>query len=188
MKTKIKTIIIIIFFLLLSLIFYSYYYYLLNNEKRAYIKINEHGFDARVADNYFTKERGLSGKTRISSEEAMLFVFEKKDYYSFWMKGMNFPIDIIWINDDRIIGLEKNVPVPRNDKIFVYRSDEVINFALELNAGLLDEYGIDINDKIEIDFYNFGLSYFDFYWQKITKKVQFSFDIFYDLCYYFKSE
>ena len=42
------------------------------------------------------KRKGLSG--RVETNDEMLFVFEREDYYGFWMKDMNFPIDIAWLD------------------------------------------------------------------------------------------
>ena len=39
--------------------------------------------------------RGLSGRESLSEGDGMFFVFDKPGNYSFWMKDMNFPIDII---------------------------------------------------------------------------------------------
>jgi len=39
----------------------------------------------------------------------MLFAMSEDDMQNFWMKGMLFPIDIIWIENARVIGCEKNI-------------------------------------------------------------------------------
>src|SRR3989338_662243 len=50
------------------------------------------------------RERGLSGRDRLEPRSGMLFVFEDDGVRGFWMKGMTFPIDIIWIDDERVVG------------------------------------------------------------------------------------
>ena len=40
------------------------------------------------------RAQGLSGRPSLSENEGVLFVFDKPDKYSFWMKNMNFPLDI----------------------------------------------------------------------------------------------
>lgn len=53
--------------------------------------------------------QGLSGRKELTLNEGMLFVFNKPDKYLFWMKDMNFPIDIIWISEDmRIVYIKKD--------------------------------------------------------------------------------
>ena len=53
--------------------------------------------------------RGLSGRKDLAKNEGMLFVFSKPDKYIFWMKDMNFPIDIIWLSGDmRVVYIKKD--------------------------------------------------------------------------------
>ena len=51
----------------------------------------------------------LLRRNKLKEDEGMLFVFDHSDKYSFWMKDMNFPIDIIWIGEDlQIVFIKKN--------------------------------------------------------------------------------
>ena len=47
-----------------------------------------------------SQSKGLAIKDSLNENEGMLFIFESPQKYSFWMKDMKFPIDIIWINSD----------------------------------------------------------------------------------------
>ena len=42
------------------------------------------------------KTKGLSGRKDLPKDQGMLFIFDHKDKYGFWMKDMKFPIDIIY--------------------------------------------------------------------------------------------
>ena len=65
----------------------------------------------------------------------MLFVFEKPGIYGFWMKDMQFPIDILWISPNRrVIGVAESL-TPSSFPAVYYPPQE-ISFALELPAGL----------------------------------------------------
>ena len=55
------------------------------------------------------QEQGLSGKSQLAQDQGMLFVFAQPGKYYFWMKGMNFSIDIIWIGEDmKVIYIKKD--------------------------------------------------------------------------------
>jgi len=55
------------------------------------------------------REQGLSGRQSLNENEGMLFVFDSPGNYPFWMKDMNFPIDIIWLSEDgSVIYIKKN--------------------------------------------------------------------------------
>src|ERR1035437_6315215 len=56
-----------------------------------------------------TQAQGLSGRQSLSENEGMLFVFDKPGKYPFWMKDMNFPIDMIWIGENlQVVYIEKD--------------------------------------------------------------------------------
>jgi len=107
-------------------------------ERKSEIKINNQSIIAEVVSKQADREKGLSGRDKIGVNEGMLFVFEKNDKYPFWMKGVKFPIDIVWILQDRIIGFEENVVPPEIDDpsyLKIYRPPLAINKVLELRAG-----------------------------------------------------
>lgn len=51
----------------------------------------------RVADEPKERALGLSYFKSLSQDQGMLFLFDKPGVYPFWMKDMNFPLDIIWL-------------------------------------------------------------------------------------------
>jgi uncharacterized membrane protein (UPF0127 family) len=65
----------------------------------------------------------------------MLFTFDYPDMYAFWMKDMEFPIDIIWLDDSfKIVHVESGVSPQSYPKIF--RPTKESSFVLEVNAGI----------------------------------------------------
>ncbi len=53
------------------------------------------GIRFEIATTTAEQERGISDRSVIPNNYAMLFVFQSKDRYGFWMKDMLTPIDII---------------------------------------------------------------------------------------------
>lgn len=82
------------------------------SKEKASLIINSRTISAYVARSESEKARGLSGRLGLKKNEGMLFIFEAAERYGFWMKDIRFPIDIIWIRDRKIVGLEKNIPPP----------------------------------------------------------------------------
>lgn len=96
--------------------------------------------------------KGLAGVTDLPDDRGMLFRFDDTRVRSFWMRDMIIPIDIIWINGNRIIGIEKYVPiedvgVPLAD-LPRYTSPEPADFVLEVMAGFADTYGVKAGDTV----------------------------------------
>ncbi len=94
-----------------------------------------------IAKTPAARERGLSGYSSLASDQGMLFIFPKSGSMNFWMKDMNFPIDIVWMNRDRtILGVTRNLSPESYPKTF--SSPENVQFVLELNAGSADTFGL----------------------------------------------
>lgn len=108
--------------------------------------------EVEVAETPMAQERGLSGRKDLGENRGMLFVFPQKNYYSFWMKEMRFPIDIIWIQDDRIVDLASDVPIVASEFLKTYKPKEPVNFVLEVNAGFSLSRGIKVGDGVEIEY------------------------------------
>lgn len=91
-----------------------------------------------IAESLEGKQKGLSGRNFMRENSGMLFVFSQPDFYSFWMKDMEFPIDIIWLDENlRIINIEKNITPDTFPKKFI--PQRPAKYALEVNGGWSDK-------------------------------------------------
>ncbi|MBI4094378.1 MAG: DUF192 domain-containing protein [Candidatus Liptonbacteria bacterium] len=117
-------------------------------------------FSVLIADTAIERTRGLSGRPSLREDEGMLFLFESPGAYGFWMKGMRFPIDIVWIRGDRVVGITEHVPVPTSAlNLPTYyppepvdpvrdRISNGVDAVLEINAGLAARHGFQIGDVL----------------------------------------
>lgn len=113
-----------------------------------YIEINNQKIKVILAISPEEQKNGLSNYTKLADGQGMLFIYKNKTIPTFWMKSMNFPLDIIWIEDDKIIKIDKNL-VPEGDKPEnTYAPDKPINYVLEINRGLSDRYNLKVGGKI----------------------------------------
>lgn len=114
------------------------------------VAIGEQTYQVEVARTQEEKETGLSSKESLNDNQGMLFVFEKPGFYSFWMKKMNFPIDIIYIKDDKIVTIYKNVQPPENENqsLSILQPTEAADKVLEIKAGLAEKYNYKKNDTV----------------------------------------
>lgn len=101
-----------------------------------------------IADSDSEREQGLMFRDGLDEDQGMLFIFEKEDIYCFWMKNMNFPLDIIWINKgNKIVDIKKNVPCSQDNLEVLAPNDRAL-YVLELNAGFADKNNIEIGDRV----------------------------------------
>jgi uncharacterized membrane protein (UPF0127 family) len=116
------------------------------------VKIGGVNIPVELADTEEKRRQGLSGKTSLPENDGMLFIFDPKSNPNFWMKNMNFPIDIIWISDKKVVRIDKNAePEPNtpDEKLKLYYSPGEIDHVLEVNAGFSDKNGLMIGDNVE---------------------------------------
>lgn len=117
------------------------------------IMIGKNELNVEIASTPEQIQQGLSGRREIGSG-GMLFAINPPRQTAFWMKDMLFPIDIIWISKNKIIGIEKNTPVPpadaTDDKLSLYNSPSSVDYVLELPAGSVSKLKIDLSSQILI--------------------------------------
>lgn len=114
-------------------------------------KIENQSFNLYVAKTAKDKEIGLSKYKNLEDNRGMVFTFDKPAYYSFWMKKMKFPIDIIFIKDDKIITIHKNVHPPKeNQELTVYSPEQPADTVLEVNAGISQKHKLEQGDTITL--------------------------------------
>jgi uncharacterized membrane protein (UPF0127 family) len=85
----------------------------------------------------------------------MFFVFTQKDIKPpFWMKDMKFAIDILWINDNEIVQIDKNVQPPESGttdtNLILYVPNQPIDYVLEMAAGFTEEHNIEVGDIVDL--------------------------------------
>ena len=83
----------------------------------------------------------------------MLFVFEKRKPHRFWMKDMRFPLDIIWLDNHRIVHIIHNAkPVNSRDEPKVMTSPVPVNFVLEIAAGRAAKLRLKTGQRMKFKF------------------------------------
>ena len=95
---------------------------------------------------------GLSGREALFPFTGMHFIFLTPDRYRFWMKGMRFPLDFIFVRDGVIVDLAKNIRSPRTPEEEPVIIHPVYPFTdvLEIPAGDVDQRGLRIGQKISL--------------------------------------
>jgi len=105
-------------------------------------------FSVGIAKTPSEREQGLSGRKSLPQDNGLLFIFDKPDKYGFWMKDMNFPIDIIWIsNENKIVYLQKSL-LPSTYPEVYYPNDRA-KYVLEITAGQVEILNLKIGDTVE---------------------------------------
>jgi uncharacterized membrane protein (UPF0127 family) len=104
-----------------------------------------------VARTEAEKVRGLSDRDRLAPDRGMLFVYGAPVRPLIWMRGMRFPLDILWIRDGRVVDLVRGAkaPAPGEAPQEFAPSDDA-QYVLEVPAGFAERHGIAVGDRAEI--------------------------------------
>ncbi len=102
-----------------------------------------------IADGPFEQQRGLMYRTSLGEDRGMLFVFQREQPLSFWMKNTRIPLSIAYIDSKgRITDILDMKPL--DDKPPHYVSSEPVQYALEVNQGFFDEHGVKVGDRARL--------------------------------------
>jgi hypothetical protein len=129
-----------------------------------YVKIAGQSIRVDLALTTTEQQKGLGGRNELKENEGMLFIFDWPGEYYFWMKGMNFPIDIIWLapsgggdgEDTKVVYIKKNAQPeafpPRLDSgeagLETYGPDINAKYVLEIVAGFSDKNNLKVGDNV----------------------------------------
>lgn len=101
-----------------------------------------------VADTTAKRTQGLSGRKTFSFGTGLLMKFDEDGYPGIWMKDMNFPIDIVWIDKDWIV---RDVTPSVGPETYpqAFYPKEPIRYILEVPAGFADIHNIQVGNTVE---------------------------------------
>lgn len=109
-------------------------------------------FDVEVADTNAKREQGLMNRESLEQNQGMLFVFDKEDVYSFWMKNTLIALDMIWIDKDgKVVFIKEDAQPCEILECPLITPDTKAKYVLEINEGLTESLGIKIGDMVKLN-------------------------------------
>lgn len=124
------------------------------SEKLATVYLGPERFELEIASSPEAVSRGLGYRDRIPANGGMLFLFDRPDRHTFWMKGMRFPIDIIWLRGDTIVFIQADAPPPSpgrpDEALSRYVPSEPADRVIELRAGTVRSLGLQPGQRARI--------------------------------------
>lgn len=100
-----------------------------------------------IADSEGERGQGLGGRKSLARDQAMLFIFEKPDLYPFWMRAMEFPLDIIWLDENyQVVDLITEVK-PESYPASYFVPDQAALYVLETNAGWAKKNNVKVGSQ-----------------------------------------
>ena len=99
-----------------------------------------------LAESQGARAQGLGGRKSLPQDQGMFFIFEKSEAHPFWMRDMQFPLDIIWLDENyKVVYIEKNIDPATYPKSF--GPDVPTQYVLEINAGWAEKNKINAGSQ-----------------------------------------
>lgn len=124
------------------------------------VRIGSATFSVELATTTFAQARGLSYRASLGANDGMLFVFSRPGIQNFWMRDMNFPLDMIWIGPspaagggEQVLGFVQDAAPQPGAALWnlkVYSSPDGTDKVLEVNAGTVAKDDIHIGDAVQV--------------------------------------
>ncbi len=105
-----------------------------------------HNIEVYVAANFEQRGRGLMFVRELPAMTGMIFIYDRDDYLSMWMKNTFIPLDMLFIRSDGTIANIETDTQPQSLKSVA--AIEPVRYVLELNAGETEALGIDTDSYL----------------------------------------
>ena len=109
-------------------------------------------FKVEIASTSAQHQKGLMHREDLAEDQGMLFIYQKEQSLSFWMKNTLIPLDIIYIGQDKkVVSVSANVQPCKEDPCSGYPSKGKASYVLEINGGLAEEFEIEKGTEVKIN-------------------------------------
>ena len=116
-----------------------------------YIEIRGKQVPVEIADSRAEQEKGLGQRDALAWGTGMYFTYARPGFYGFWMKGMRFSIDIVFLRENRIVDLFPQVPFEAGGNGPTIRPRSLVDGVLEVPAGYAAANGWQIGDRVRFE-------------------------------------
>lgn len=116
------------------------------------VRVDQAKLRADVATSREKLAKGLTDAEPLAEDEGLLFVYEEPATPRIWMKGVPFPIDIVWISGDTVTQVTAKVPPAKpgvpDDELPRYSPEGPVGKVLEVSAGWAARNSVQPGDPV----------------------------------------
>jgi hypothetical protein len=146
---------IIIFFVVVGIIVGGIYFLMQNlppliSSKSGISKVcfyqdYERCFSVELARTSTERKNGLMLRESLDDNSGMLFIFDRDGIYPMWMKNMEIPLDLIWMDKDgKVVFIKENAQPCGEGECQNITPNSRAYYVLEINAGLVRAYRLEV--------------------------------------------
>ncbi|MBF0276020.1 MAG: DUF192 domain-containing protein [Nitrospinae bacterium] len=116
------------------------------------IKIKDIEIKVEVAKSKDKRKMGLMFRNNLSKGTGMLFVYNSERTGGFWMKNMQFPLDIFFIDSNyKVVDIKRNFSPCFEEPCTGYRPTSTYQYVLEVNSGTASKHRINIGNSVTVN-------------------------------------
>lgn len=105
--------------------------------------------DIAIAESDFELETDLKNHEVLTDYQGVLFIYPQSELRGFYMTDIPFPLDLIFLDEEnKIVSFSENTKA--FDETTFLPSQVPVLSVLKINAGLSEEWLLDVGDRIEI--------------------------------------
>ncbi len=105
-----------------------------------------HKINVEVADNDSERSTGLMFRSSIGADEGMLFLYDREQDISMWMKNTYIPLDMIFVRRDGLISHIETNTEPFSERIIPSEGPALA--VIEMAGGSANRLGLKPGDKV----------------------------------------
>jgi uncharacterized membrane protein (UPF0127 family) len=120
-------------------------------QPQATLRLGDGIFTAHVATTESARQKGLGDTELLADNEAMILAFERDARWSIWMKDVEYPIDVVWLDArHKVVHIVKNMP-PSSYPDTSFMPDKPARYVVEFAAGTVEKKAIRIGAIAHFD-------------------------------------
>lgn len=109
-----------------------------------WVEVGGMRYNVEIANDDESRARGLMFRDALDQGHGMIFIHEREELQSYWMKNTRIPLDILYFdNQRRLVSQQRDVPpCSLGNGCPPYPSSAPARYVLELNAGEAARLGL----------------------------------------------
>lgn len=127
--------------------------------RKGTIEVGDQTYQVVLAASEAERQLGLSFRRQIGAD-GMVFINPRQERSTFWMYGMKFPLDFVWVADGQVVDLHPNVPAPNQsvsqtgigptsaNDIARITPKQAVDMVIEFPSGTIDRDNITIGTRV----------------------------------------
>lgn len=115
----------------------------------AHAVVGSREIPVEIADTPESRRQGLSGRESLARDTGMALVWTTPMAVKIWMPDMRFPLDVLFVKDQRLHALYEDVqPCLQDEACPSFGPDDAVDWVLEVPAGSARRWGLKAGDPV----------------------------------------